>query len=76
MEEREFTRFGSEEELEAIRTVVSNQKTWLEDEVGVETSTEDIKAKKKELDGSAKKLKYRKKQSEAIHYSFPSFTSH
>uniref|UniRef100_A0A915CU20 Hypoxia up-regulated protein 1 n=1 Tax=Ditylenchus dipsaci TaxID=166011 RepID=A0A915CU20_9BILA len=64
LEEEEFSKFGTQEELTTLRNSVDALRNWLEEEVSPETSTDDISAKKKEVDTAAKKLKYRKRQKE------------
>ncbi|KAH7732346.1 hypoxia up-regulated protein 1 precursor [Aphelenchoides avenae] len=64
LEEDSFSRYGTEEELTKIRELNAKIRTWLEDDVTPDTPTSEIKAQKKELDGSIKKLKYRKRQKE------------
>lgn len=64
LEEEDFTRFGTQEELATLRSIVDKIKNWLEDEIVPETALEDINEKKKEIDSSAKKLKSRKRQKE------------
>jgi hypoxia up-regulated 1 len=64
LEEEPFSRFGTEEELTAARELTQKLRNWLEDDVTLETTTTEIKAKKKELDASVKKLRHRKRQKE------------
>jgi hypothetical protein len=64
LEEETFIKYGTEEELTAIRETKDKISTWLEDDVTPDTPTSDIKDRKKELDAMIKKLKSRKRQHE------------
>uniref|UniRef100_A0A914CYA3 Hypoxia up-regulated protein 1 n=1 Tax=Acrobeloides nanus TaxID=290746 RepID=A0A914CYA3_9BILA len=64
LEEETFIKYGTEEELTAIRETKDKLSTWLEDDVTPDTPTSDIKDRKKELDATIKKLKSRRRQHE------------
>jgi molecular chaperone DnaK (HSP70) len=63
LEEEEFRKFGSQEELEQISKELAQLREWLE-EMPAETGAEEFKAKKQELLKPIRKMKSRKRQKE------------
>lgn len=63
MDETDFTKFGTKEELELIAKLLSEFKEWLED-VPDETGADQLKEKRRELVKPIRKLKSRKRQKE------------
>lgn len=63
MEEDEFTKFGTNEELEFINNSLARMKEWL-DEVPDDIDAEKLKEKRRDLVKPIRKLKNRKRQKE------------
>lgn len=62
LDEEEFIKFGSNEEITALRAFVTSLRNWVDEEVGLETTNEEFKTKKSDLDQQTKKIHYRRKQ--------------
>jgi hypothetical protein len=63
MDEEEFTKFGTSEELELVGKQLVELKEWLE-EVNDETGADKLKEKKRELLKPIRKMKSRRRQKE------------
>lgn len=63
-----FKIFVTEQERKAINDEVARIRIWLEDEVGITTSTEEFIKKRRTLDNLLKPIDYRIKQEKVFHF--------
>jgi molecular chaperone DnaK (HSP70) len=65
LEEEDFKRFGTNEELESISKALAELREWLE-EIPNEIAASDLKEKRRELMKPIRKLKNRQQQKEVV----------
>lgn len=62
LDEKIVKEFGTEEEFNVLSSLIHTLKEWIENNVTLETTTEEFKEKKAELDKLTKKINFRRKQ--------------
>ena len=64
-DEADFSRYGTVDELTELGALVAKLKEWLEEAPeAADAGADELKAKKRELDAPARKIKYRRRQKE------------